>query len=60
MRLTPIAHDYEERAEVVDFLTNHSYSSCYDGLIEQRELLNRARVHQEEARKIRKNLQRHC
>ena len=51
---TSIADDYEERAKNVDVTTTHPYSSCYDGLMEQTELLRRARKHQEEARKIRK------
>ena len=51
---TAIANDYQRRAKAVDLLTNHPYSSCYNGLMEKTELLNRARVHQEEARKIRK------
>ena len=51
---TSIADEYEERAENVDVTTNHPYSSCYDGMLEQSELLGRARKHQEEARKIRK------
>ena len=51
---TAIVDDYEERAEAVDIMTNHPYPSCYNRLIEHRELLGRARVHQEEARKIRK------
>ena len=48
--LTAIPDDYEERAEAVNLKTNHPYSSCYDGLtglMEQMELLRRARVHQE-------------
>ena len=48
---TAIADGYEERAEAVDVTTNHPYSSCYDGLMEQTELLGRIRVHQK-ARKI--------
>ena len=44
---TSIADKYEERAE-------DPHSSCYDGLMEQTELLGRARKHQEEARKIQK------
>ena len=51
---TSIADEYEERAEAVDVTMNHPYSSCYDGMLEQTELLGRARIHQEEARKIRK------
>ena len=51
---TSSADEYEERAEDVDVTTNHPYSSCYDGMLEQTELLGRARIHQEEARKIRK------
>ena len=43
-----------ERGENVDVSTTHPHSSCYDGLIEQTDLLKRARKHQEEARKIRK------
>ena len=42
-----IADEFEERAE-------DPYSSCYDEMLEQTELLARARKHQEEARKIRK------
>ena len=38
----------------VDVTTTHPYSSCYDGLTEQTELLRRARKHQEEARKMQK------
>ena len=34
-----IADNYEERAEAVDFTTNHPYSLCYNGLREQTELL---------------------
>ena len=49
-----IADDYEEKAEAVDVTTNVPYSSCYKKMPEQTELLGRARVHQEEARKIRK------
>ena len=49
---TSIADDYEERAEKVTM--DHPHSSCCDGLMEQTELLRRARKHQEEARKIRK------
>ena len=49
---TSIADEYEEKAEAVDVATNHPYSSCYNGLMEQTELLNCARVHQEDARKI--------
>ena len=49
-----IADDYEERAQNVDVTMNHPYSSCYDGMLKQSELLGRARKHQEEARKIRK------
>ena len=51
---TSIADDYEERAKNVDVTTTQPHSSCYDGLMEQTELLRRARKHQEEARKIRK------
>ena len=51
---TSIADEYEERAKEVDVTTTYPYSSCYDGLMEQTELLGRARKHQEEARKIRK------
>ena len=51
---TSIADNYEERAENVDVTTTHPYSSCYEGLMEQTELLRRARKHQEEARKIQK------
>ena len=51
---TSIADEYEERAKNVDVTTNHPYSSCYDGMLEQSKLLGRARKHQEEARKIRK------
>ena len=51
---TSIADEYEERAKEVDVTTIYPYSSCYDGLMEQTELLGRARKHQEEARKIRK------
>ena len=51
---TAIADNYEERAEAVDLTTNHPYSSCYDGLMKQIELLGRVRVHQEEARKTQK------
>ena len=51
---TSIADDYEEKAKNVDVTTTHPHSSCYDGLMEQTELLRRARKHQEEARKIRK------
>ena len=50
---TSIADDYEERAKNVNDTTTHPHSSCYDGLMEQTELLRRARKHQE-ARKIRK------
>ena len=53
---TSIADDFEERAKNVDVPTNNPHSSCYDGLMEQTELLRRARKHQEEARKIRKIL----
>ena len=49
---TSIADKYEERAKNVDVTTNHPYSSCYDGMLEQTELLGSARKHQEEARKI--------
>ena len=49
-----IANDYEERAENVDVTTTHPHSSCYEGLMEQTELLRRARKHQDESRKIRK------
>ena len=49
---TSIADNYEERAENVDVTTIHPHSSCYDGLMEQTDLLRRARKHQEEARKI--------
>ena len=48
-----IADEYEERAKNIDVTTNHPYSSCYDGMLEQLKLLGRARKHQE-ARKIRK------
>ena len=41
---TAIAEDYEERPEAVDVMTNHLYSSCYDKLMEQTELLGHARV----------------
>ena len=51
---TSLADEYEERAKNVDVTTNHPYSSCYDGLMEQTKLLGHARKHQEEARKIRK------
>ena len=51
---TSIADEYEERAKEVDVTTTYPYSSCYDGLVEQTELLGRARKHQEQARKIRK------
>ena len=51
---TSIADDYEEKAKNIDVTTTHPHSSCYDGLMEQTELLRRARKHQEEARKIRK------
>ena len=51
---TSIADEHEERAENVDVMTNHPYSSCYDGMLKQSELLGRARKHQEEARKIQK------
>ena len=51
---TSIADDYEERAKNVDVTTNQPHSSCYDGLMEQTELLRRARKHQEEARKMQK------
>ena len=51
---TAISDDYEERAEAVDVTTNYPYSSCYDGMLEQTELLGRARVHQEEAKKLEK------
>ena len=51
---TSIADEYEERAKNVDLTTTHPYSSCYDGLMEQTELLWRARKHQDQARKIRK------
>ena len=51
---TSIADECEERAKNVDVTTNHPYSSCYDGMLEQSKLLGRARKHQEEARKIRK------
>ena len=44
---TSVADEYEERAE-------DPYSSCYDGMLKQMELLGRARKHQEEARKIQK------
>ena len=44
---TSIVDEYEERDE-------DPHSSCYDWLMEQTELLGRARKHQEEARKIRK------
>ena len=49
---TSIADEYEERAKNVNVTTNHPYSSCYDNLLKQSELLGRARKHQEEARKI--------
>ena len=49
---TSIADDYEERAENVDTTTTYPHSSSYEGLMEQTELLGRARKHQEEARKI--------
>ena len=52
---TTISDDYEERAEAVYVTTKHPYSSCYDKMLEQTELLVCARVRQEEARKIRKN-----
>ena len=45
---TLIADEYEEKAEDVDVTTNHPYSSSYDGLMEQTELLNCARAHLEE------------
>ena len=51
---TSIADDYEEKAQNIDIFTTHPHSSCYDGLMEQTELLRRARKHQEEARKIRR------
>ena len=51
---TSMADEFEERAENVDVSTTHPHSSCYDGLMEQTDLLRRARKHQEEARKIRK------
>ena len=51
---TSIADEYEERAKNVDVTTNHPYSSSYDGMLEQSKLLERARKHQEQARKIRK------
>ena len=51
---TSMADEFEERAENVDVSTTHAHSSCYEGLMEQTELLIRARKHQEEARKIRK------
>ena len=51
---TSSADEYEERAENVNITTNHPYSSCSDGMLEQSEVLGRARKHQEEARKIRK------
>ena len=51
---TSIADEYEKRAKNVDVTMNHSYSSCYDGMLEQSKLLGCARKHQEEARKIRK------
>ena len=51
---TAIADDYEEKAKAVDVTTNLPYSSCYKEMPEQTELLGLARVHQEEARKIRK------
>ena len=35
-------------------MTTHPYSSCYDKMLEQMELLGRARKHQEEAKKIQK------
>ena len=40
---TSIADDYVERAENVDVTTNHPYSSCYYGMLEQSKLLGRAR-----------------
>ena len=51
---TAIADDYQRRAEAVTLSTSYPNSSCYDGLMEQTELLNCTRVHQEEARKIQK------
>ena len=51
---TSIADEFEERAKNVDLTTTHPHSSCYDGLMEQTDLLRRARKHQDEARKIRK------
>ena len=51
---TSIADEFEERAENVDVTMTHPHSSCYDGLMEQTELLRHARKHQEEARKIQK------
>ena len=51
---TSIADEYEERAEAVDVTTTHPYSSCYDRMLKQTELLRRARKHQEKARKIKK------
>ena len=50
---TSMADEFEEIAKNFDVTTNHLHSSCYDGLMEQTELLRRARKHQE-ARKIRK------
>ena len=49
---TSMADEFEEKAKNVDLTTTHPHSSCYDGLMEQTELLRRARKHQEEARKI--------
>ena len=53
---TAIADNYEEQAEAVDPTTNHPNSSWYDRLMEQIELRECARVHQDEVRKIFKEI----
>ena len=52
---TSIADEFEEKAQNIDISTNHPHSSCYEGLMEQTELLRRARKHQEEQEKYEKS-----